>query len=61
MNELLEIIDDLKMLDALDNVSRDTHIARLLKKYGDRFEDQEKQMELQAELFTNNIVKNQTF
>jgi|TARA_R110000868_G_scaffold250703_1_gene507446 hypothetical protein len=48
MNDILEFIDDLKMLDALQGVYREAHIEDLLSKYTQRFEDMEAEFEKQA-------------
>jgi len=51
MIELLEFIDDLKMLDALDPVAREGHLQCLIEKYQKRFDDHEEEMSKQMELF----------
>ncbi len=50
MQELLEMIEDLEMLDALDTVSREAHIEFLISKYKTRFADAEADMERQLNL-----------
>lgn len=50
MNDILEMIEDLEMLDALDPVGKEAHIERLLKKYRDRLADFEAFMEAQYEM-----------
>ena len=44
MNDILEIIDDLEMLNALDPVGREAHIQHLLEKYNLRVEEFERAM-----------------
>jgi hypothetical protein len=51
MNDLIEYIEDLEMLDALDPVSKEAHLERLLSKYKTRFADAEADLERQAEMF----------
>ena len=51
MTELLEMIEDLEMLDALDPVGKEAHLERLLTKYKTRFADAEADLEHQADLF----------
>jgi hypothetical protein len=50
MNDLIEYIEDLEMLDALDPVSREAHLEFLLKKYKERFKTEEGDMERQFEM-----------
>ena len=50
MNELIEYIEDLEMLEALDTVSKEAHIEFLLNKYKERFKTQEGDMERQYEM-----------
>lgn len=49
MNELMEIIEDLEMLDALHDAGKEAHLDLLLTKYKTRFADAEADMERQAE------------
>tara|TARA_B100001287_G_scaffold183796_1_gene155062 strand:+ start:711 stop:884 length:174 start_codon:yes stop_codon:yes gene_type:complete len=51
MTELIEMIEDLEMLDALDPVAKEAHLERLLTKYKTRFADAEADLERQADLF----------
>ena len=51
MNELAEMIEDLEMLDVLDDASREGHVVHLLEKYKTRFEDAERDLERQMDLF----------
>ena len=51
MNDLIEMIEDLEMLEALDTVSREAHLEFLIGKYKSRFKTAEADMERQAELF----------
>ena len=48
MNDLLEIIQDLEMVSALQGVYREAHIDDLLEKYTQRFKDIEADMERQS-------------
>ena len=50
MNELIEYIEDLEMLEALDPVSKEAHLEFLLNKYKERFKTQEGDMERQYEM-----------
>ena len=50
MNDILEFIEDLQMLDALDPVGRETHIQTLIDKYTHRVHEFEQEMEKQQEL-----------
>ena len=50
MTDLLEMIEDLEMLDALDPVGKEAHLERLLIKYRDRFKEHETFMERQFEM-----------
>ena len=56
MNELLEIIEDLEMLDALDPVGKEAHLERLLSKYRTRFAEAEADLERQYELFQDKLA-----
>ena len=51
MTELIEMIEDLEMLDALDPVGKEAHLERLLTKYKTRFADAEADLQRQADLF----------
>jgi hypothetical protein len=48
MNDLLEIIQDLEMVSALQGVYREAHIDELLEKYSQRFELMEADLERQS-------------
>ena len=50
MNDIIEMIEDLEMLEALDPVGKEAHIDRLLTKYRDRLADFEAFMERQFEM-----------
>jgi|TARA_E500000081_G_scaffold145882_1_gene168272 hypothetical protein len=50
MIELLEFIEDLKMLEALDPVGREAHIERLLEKYQTRADEVDAEISKQMEL-----------
>lgn len=49
MNDLIEMIEDLEMLEALDTVSREAHLEFLIGKYKSKFTTIEEDMERQAE------------
>ena len=49
MNDLLEIIDDLKLLLTLPEPYAEEHTERLVSKYQSRFDDLEQQYELHLE------------
>lgn len=51
MNDLIEMIEDLEMLEALDTVSSEAHLEFLIGKYKSRFKTAEQDLERQAELF----------
>jgi hypothetical protein len=51
MTDLIEMIEDLEMLDALDTVSKEAHLERLIAKYKTRFTLAEAELERQADLF----------
>lgn len=51
MNDLIEYIEDLEMLDALDTVSKEAHLEFLINKYKVKFADAEADLERQAEMF----------
>ena len=54
MNDILEFIEDLEMLEVLpDGGTREAHIEYLLKKYRNRADAIEKDMERQEDLFDN--------
>ena len=54
MNDLIEMIEDLEMLEVLpDGGTREAHIEYLLKKYRERMEAYERDMERQEDLFDN--------
>ena len=53
MNDLLEFIEDLEMLEVLNDGAKDGHIEYLLKKYRERVEAFERDMERQEDLFDN--------
>lgn len=62
MNELMEIIEDLEMLDALHDAGKEAHLDLLLTKYKTRFADAEADMERQAEFnFAQAYQKRLTF
>ena len=50
MTEILEMIEDLEMLDALDTVSREAHLEFLINKYKTRADDIEADMARQFEM-----------
>ena len=50
MNDLIEYIEDLEMLEALDTVSKEAHLEFLINKYKERFKTQEGDMERQYEM-----------
>ena len=56
MNDLIEIIEDLEMLEVLNDGAKDGHIEYLLKKYRERFEDAEVDLERQYEMFSQEMV-----
>ena len=56
MSELIEIIEDLEMLDALDPVGKEAHLERLLTKYKNRFAEAEADLERQYELFQDKLA-----
>lgn len=57
MNDLIEIIEDLEMLEVLpEGGTREAHIEFLLNKYRDRFEDAERDLERQYEMFSNELM-----
>lgn len=49
MNDLMEIIDDLKLLLTLPEPYAEEHTERLVSKYQSRFDDLEQQYELHLE------------
>ena len=51
MSELIEMIEDLEMLEALDTVSREAHLELLISKYKSKFADVEADLERQFEMF----------
>jgi len=51
MTELIEMIEDLEMLEALDTVSREAHLELLISKYKNKFSDAEADLERQFEMF----------
>ena len=50
MTDILEMIEDLEMLDALDTVSREAHLEFLINKYKVKFKEAEGDMERQFEM-----------
>jgi len=50
MTDILEMIEDLEMLDALDTVSREAHLEFLINKYKTRADDVEADMARQFEM-----------
>ena len=50
MTDILEMIEDLEMLDALDTVSREAHLEFLIKKYKTRADDVEADMARQFDM-----------
>lgn len=50
MNDLIEYIEDLEMLEALDTVSKEAHLEFLINKYKERFKTQEGDMERQYDM-----------
>lgn len=50
MNDLIEYIEDLEMLEALDTVSKEAHLEFLINKYKERFKKEEGDMERQLEM-----------
>jgi hypothetical protein len=50
MTDILEMIEDLEMLDALDTVSREAHLEFLINKYKTRADDIEADMARQFEM-----------
>jgi|TARA_X000000950_G_scaffold265760_1_gene340393 hypothetical protein len=50
MNDLIEYIEDLEMLNALDPVAREAHLEFLINKYKERFKKEEGDMERQLEM-----------
>ena len=50
MNELIEYIEDLEMLEALDTVSKEAHLEFLINKYKVKFKEAEGDMERQFEM-----------
>ena len=50
MTDILEMIDDLEMLDALDTVSREAHLEFLINKYKTRADDVEADMARQFDM-----------
>ena len=50
MNDLIEYIEDLEMLEALDTVSKEEHLEFLINKYKERFKKEEGDMERQFEM-----------
>ena len=53
MSELIEMIEDLEMLEALDTVSREAHLELLISKYKSKFADAEADLERQYEMMFN--------
>lgn len=51
MNELIEYIEDLEMLEALDTVSKEAHLELLINKYKMKFAEAEADLERQHEMF----------
>lgn len=47
MNDILEMIEDLETLDALDTVSKEAHLELLISKYHKKVDDYEREMESQ--------------
>ena len=50
MTDILEMIEDLEMLDALDTVSREAHLEFLINKYKTRVDDVEADMARQFDM-----------
>tara|TARA_E500000178_G_scaffold39382_1_gene35384 strand:- start:690 stop:851 length:162 start_codon:yes stop_codon:yes gene_type:complete len=50
MTDILEMIEDLEMLDALDTVSREAHLEFLINKYKTRADDVEADMARQFDM-----------
>ena len=50
MNDLIEYIEDMETLDALDTVSKEAHIEFLINKYKVKFNKAEADMERQYEM-----------
>jgi hypothetical protein len=50
MSDILEMIEDLEMLDALDTVSREAHLEFLINKYKTRADNIEADMARQFEM-----------
>ena len=50
MNDLIEYIEDLETLEALDTVSKEAHIEFLINKYKVKFNKAEADMERQYEM-----------
>ena len=50
MTDIIEYIEDLEMLEALDPVSKEAHLEFLINKYKVRFANQEADMERQYEM-----------
>ena len=57
MNDLIEMIEDLEMLEALDTVSREAHLEFLIGKYKSKFTTIEEDMERQAEFADFQVTK----
>ena len=50
MNDLIEYIEDLEMLEALDPVSKEAHLEFLINKYKVKFNNAEADLERQYEM-----------